>query len=179
MILSQWTVNSSYLWRNHGSWSSQMLGKMCTSVMVLFISSFSVTAWLKMFLEHLCASWDQQTGFTCVHIHDILFFFLHTLVFLLWISAWYEFFPHVVCLNKACLVKKGTGSASCLLGLYTPQLQYKLCNHLLILNVLSLTVRCAWRWMCVLEGLDATSGGAGRSAPSAGADTMIEEEEMT
>lgn len=33
--------------------------------------------------------------------------------------------------------------------------------------------------MCVLEGSDATSGGAGRSAPSAGADTMIEEEEMT
>lgn len=33
--------------------------------------------------------------------------------------------------------------------------------------------------MCVLEGSDAMSGGAGRSAPSAGADTMIEEEEMT
>lgn len=31
----------------------------------------------------------------------------------------------------------------------------------------------------MLEGSDATSGGAGRSAPSAGADTMIEEEEMT
>lgn len=31
----------------------------------------------------------------------------------------------------------------------------------------------------MLEGSDATSGGAERSAPSAGADTMIEEEEMT
>lgn len=31
----------------------------------------------------------------------------------------------------------------------------------------------------MLQGSDAVSGGAGRSAPSAGADTMIEEEEMT
>ena len=31
----------------------------------------------------------------------------------------------------------------------------------------------------MLEGSDATSGGAERSALSAGADTMIEEEEMT
>lgn len=158
MILSQCTVCSPCTFEGIIQKPWLLKQSDARKVTVLFTASFSVTTWHKMFLMHLCALWDQQTGFISVYMHDTLFFvgwllsFLHTPVFLLWISAWCGFLPYVVCLNKAHSVKKGTGSTSCLLGLCTPQLQCKLCNHLLILNVLSLAVRCAWRWMCVLEG---------------------------
>lgn len=71
--------------RNCDPWSSQMPGKMYTSVMVLFITFFSTTAWNKMFLKHVCASQDQETGFSfCADTRYLTFFFLHTLIFLLW-----------------------------------------------------------------------------------------------
>lgn len=52
--------------------------------------------------------------------------------------CWF-FLPHVICLSKARSAEKSPGIARNPVGLCTPQLQGKLCNHL-ILNLLSLMV---------------------------------------
>lgn len=50
---SKLSLPQKELGRNHGSWSSHMPGKMCTSVVALFISSLSYLLYLFIFIFYL------------------------------------------------------------------------------------------------------------------------------